>query len=94
MELSSSAERFEPGRQECGDAVDRVLVVAGGFDFDEFANRVDYLVLMIREIAQALVPRGLGSSRFCWPFTRHDSLSRVELLRQECNAVQYNLQAD
>ena len=90
MELRASAERFELGREECGDAVDRWLVVAGGFDLDEFANRFDYLGLMFREIAQAIGPRGL---RFCWLFPGHNSLCWIAT-RRECNAVQYNLQAD
>jgi len=63
MELNASAERFELGSQERGDAVDGLLVVAGGLDFDELTNRLDYLALMIREIAQAIGPRGLRGGR-------------------------------
>ena len=60
MEVSASAQGFELWGEEGGDAVDCGLVVARGFDFDELANRVDYLVSMFRETAEAIGPRGLG----------------------------------
>ena len=97
MELSASAQRFELTREERGDAVDCGLVVAGRFDFDEFANRVDDLVLMLREIAQAIGPLRaeaeplLISLLSCW---HNSSRGLVLAVRRECNAVQYNLQAD
>jgi len=77
MELSSSSKGFKLGREERGDAVDRLPVVAGGFDLDELANRLDHLVLMLREMAQAIGPRGLRSNRccFCCFLARHNSLS-------------------
>ena len=43
MEMGASAQGFELGREEGGNAVDCWLVVAGGFDFDEIANGVDDL---------------------------------------------------
>ena len=46
-----------------GNAIDRGFVVAGRFDLDELANRRDDLVLMLREIAQAIGPCGLRLSR-------------------------------
>ena len=58
MELRASAQSLEPGRDVGGNAADGRLVVAGRFDFDEIANRVDDLVLMFREISQAIGP--------CW----------------------------
>ena len=46
MEMRTSAESFKLGCEDVGDAVDSLLVIAGGFDFDEIANRGDDLVLM------------------------------------------------
>ncbi len=55
MELSPPAERFKFGSEETGNAVDGFLVVAGGFDFDQCAHRVNYPVLTLREVAQSIL---------------------------------------
>ena len=77
MELRSSSQAFKLGREECGYAVDRLLVVTGGFDFDELANRLDHPVLMFREMAQAIGPGGLRGNPCCFGcfLVRHNSLS-------------------
>jgi len=59
VELGSSTECCKFGGEERGYAVDRLLIVAGGLDFDELANVFDYLVLMFREITQSIGPCGL-----------------------------------
>ena len=44
------------------------LVVAGGFDLDQFANRLDHLFLPGLEVAQAFVPdagRSFGCDTWC-----------------------------
>jgi 3-hydroxyacyl-[acyl-carrier-protein] dehydratase len=67
VEFSSPAEGFEFLGEKGGDEVDGVLVIAGGFDLDEFANGVHDSVLTFREIAKAFGP--------CWPRGNHRWLS-------------------
>jgi len=57
--LCFSTERLKLRCEERSDAVDRRLVVAGGFDFDKFTDRIDDPVLMFRKTAQSISPRGL-----------------------------------
>src|SRR6202034_3026861 len=56
----ASAERLETRRQQRSHAVGSQLVVAGRFDRDEFANRLDQRFPTRFEIAQAFAPRWIG----------------------------------
>jgi len=56
MEFGPSAQRFKPSREERRDPVDRWLVVAGGFNFHQFADGLEHLVLTLFEVPQAVSP--------------------------------------
>jgi hypothetical protein len=54
MQLNSSAKRFKPAREELRNAIDCLLVVARGFNLDQFANGSNHAISMLFEVAQAV----------------------------------------
>src|SRR5215472_3492704 len=79
----ASAEGFETGGEQGAHAVGSELVVAGGFDFDEFTDGLDESVVTDGEILQAVVPveGGVRGGFFCghglFFETRFDGFCRV-----------------
>jgi hypothetical protein len=62
--------------EEGGDAIDRRLVVAGGFDFDQLFDRLNDARLMLGEMAETVGPWGIGCF-LVW----HNSLSLFRAAR-------------
>lgn len=65
MDARFSAERFEVAGEHGAHAVAGELVVAGGFDFDEFANGFDEGILARFEVMQVFRPEGVAGC-FLW----------------------------
>ena len=64
MDAGASADSFESSGEEGAHAVGGGLVVAGGFDLDEFADGLDDLLPAGFEVAQALGPDGTVGGSF------------------------------
>ncbi len=78
VETRAASNGFEGPRQKSAHAVDGFLVVAGRFDFDKRADRLNQCILPRFEIFQPLIPHAvaLRGPLACFPFHRHEAAFR------------------